>query len=276
MTATRRRPAGSSIIAVVPSYTASGLDTTSCVSSTHSRLSLAPIAEYNLESTKLRRYTTPASFDPDLANYILLGQISLAESYFRSIVRRIIIIDRVAHAEVANHKVSYAAAHYLSKDMIPESLLENTSLASSHNLKETMRNLLGIKGAFNDIEAPISEFGQVCQLRHCIIHRFSYLGSANAAILGIESHGELIEKPIVFTYGLLQDAFQVVDVCVRSVNNFLFTNLVYRMADNNEWSWIYNDDWRKFDKYYKTFVDPTEVGCMTRRDAYSALEIAKK
>ena len=264
-------------IRLIASYPATPLETRECIDGAHTRPNISPISEYNQEASELRRYVRQQNeFDPRLFNYILLGHVSLAEGYFRSVIRKAILIDKYALSAVAEQKVTFAAAQHLAKDMIPESLLEGVSFTSSKNLTDSFKSYLGLTGHHNEIAASLENYERICQLRHCIVHRFSYLGSANAAKLGIDDHSQLIEKPIVFDYARAQAALQVIDVAVRLVNNFLFTSLVYRVRDKSGWQWVYKRDKALFSKYYRTFIDPNEAGSLEIRAAYNQLLATKQ
>lgn len=262
---------------IVPIYTAAQFDTSSCIDSKHKRGSYSPISTFTEESIRLRKYVDPSTFDNRLSNYIFLGQMSAAESYFRAIIRSTILVDSISEANVASKQITYAAAKYLDKSMIPEALLENLSFSSINNIEKALREYLKVKENFPEgLKNALSEFDKVCQLRHCIVHRFAYLGSTNAANLGIESHGNLIEKPIKFSYSSLQSAFQVIDICVKTFNNFLFTYLIYRLAENNFILWNYRDDRILFEKFYTLFVDSTNKNCLPKYLSYQTLKRNKK
>lgn len=62
----------------------------------------------------------------------------------------------------------------------------------------------------------------VCQLRHCIVHRFGFLGSNNAITLGLATHKNYLEKPLVISFSHLNEMVQVCENTVKLINNFLF------------------------------------------------------
>lgn len=63
---------------------------------------------------------------------------------------------------------------------IQEKLFEKGAIASKENIKESIKNFLGInlqKSEDPDLDKILEDFSKVCQIRHCLVHRFGLLGS---------------------------------------------------------------------------------------------------
>jgi hypothetical protein len=132
-----------------------------------------------------------------LTNLLVLGYISAVESYFREIIRKIIVIDESAQKACESESLTYGAALIHSQEMLPEALLENCSFASKKNIVDAIRKYIGIKGNMpNDVDEILGHFSKVCQLRHCIVHRFGRLGSKNMIELGLMAHKGVFRKTI--------------------------------------------------------------------------------
>ncbi|AEI82983.1 hypothetical protein CNE_BB2p01720 (plasmid) [Cupriavidus necator N-1] len=181
--------------------------------------------------------------------------IAAVESYLRAILRRLIAMDSICQESVHRRDVSYGAAIHLTKDMLPEAVLEKISFISKGSIVDSIRELAGIKGNLPpDVTASIDDYVKICHLRHCAVHRFGKLGVSNAIALGLEDHKELLEKPLLLDYLSLQNSIVISTGMVKTINNFLFNEIVSRISDSR-WTGVYKTDKRLFLTYYKIFAD---------------------
>lgn len=219
-----------------------------------------------IENTKKLNMLRLQKYSDVLGNLLLLGYVSAAESYIRSIIRHLINEDEFIQTIIADKTVSYAAAQYHKKELLPEALLEDLSLASPYNVFETLKDIIGMKGQRPaEMLACSKEFMKVCELRHCCVHRFGKLGSKNAIRLGLSEHSPHLEKPILLTEEDMENIAFVVESFIRTLNNTLFKFIMHRTADNNnkekngekiysvDWDWDYDSDIGRFKKYYDIF-----------------------
>ncbi len=198
--------------------------------------------------------------DRHIYNLFLLGFISNVESYFRSIIREVIIIDPIAYQACLEEQVTYAAAIHHKNELLPEALLEHCSFISRDNISNSIKNFIGLplnkqelhtKEVFKNLDL----FEQLCQLRHCIVHRAGLLGSKNAVKLGIDSHKIFFEKPITLNTSFLQESSLICLNSVRTCNNLLFNLLIHRFIKEYDqcvtWDFRYDGKW--FKPYFKLF-----------------------
>ncbi|WP_343577273.1 hypothetical protein [Pseudomonas sp.] len=197
----------------------------------------------------------PNSFDPLQGQLILLGVIAAVESYLRTLFRRLITVDSVCREAVYSSDVSFGAAIHLSKEMLPEAILERVSFIGRDSIKSAIKDFVAIKGHLpSDVDAAISDYVKICQLRHCAVHRFGKLGASNAISLGLSDHKELIEKPLRLDYVALQGAISISTALVKTLNNFIFNEVVSRIPPTS-WKGLYRSDKRLFGQYYSIFAD---------------------
>ena len=220
---------------------------------------LSPIDTFFKKTTELNKLVgLPADFSNQLAGLILLGYVSAVESYFREIIRKLIVIDNVSRKKCEKQLLTYGAALTHELEMLPEALLETVSFAGSENIKNSLKNFLGIaKGDYsNDVNKAIEQFTKVCQLRHCSVHRFGRLGSNNAIALGLEDHKEYLEKPLKINFNTLQEILLICNNIVREINNFLFEKILIRSVSEGSysWEWDLRKDKAEFKKFYDMFV----------------------
>ncbi|WP_109441759.1 hypothetical protein [Acinetobacter haemolyticus] len=202
--------------------------------------------------------TNHDSNDIDIYNLFLLGLVSNVESYFRRVIREIILADQTSYDKCLEQSLTYAAAIHHTNELLPEALLEHCSFISFENIKSTINTFTGLSFGGQSIEETevresIFLFEQLCQLRHCIVHRAGLLGSKNAIKLGLNTHKAFFEKPICLDLNFLQEASTICLNCVKSFNTFAFNTLINRYIKNNKGNitWNYTTDRKWFSKYYK-------------------------
>jgi hypothetical protein len=216
----------------------------------------SPIDEFLTRLLSINRLAPqPTAFDPFQGQLVLLGVVAAVESYFRTLFRRLIAFDSICQISVEERDVSYGAALHLPRNMLPEAMLERISFVSYFNITNAIRELIGIKGNIPaDLDLAIEDYVKVCHLRHCAVHRFGKLGVSNAISLGLSQHKELLEKPLNLDYAALQNAIAISTCLVKTINNYLFNELLSRLS-SSIWTEKYGKDKPLFIGYYKLFSD---------------------
>ena len=198
---------------------------------------------------------------PIIGLLILLGSVSAVESYFRTLFCKIITLDKDAEKKCLGHSLAYGAVissvkHSKKEENISEALLEGCSFASKKNIKDSLKNFIGIKGNLpNELEQTLDDFEKVCHLRHCAVHRFGMLGTKNAISLDFDTHSSNVGNSIELG---VDEVDKIVGICtnvVKVINNYLFEKLLQRTVENNSisWKWDLRSDKKYFMKYYKMF-----------------------
>jgi len=212
---------------------------------------------------------TPPAFNSLQAQLILLGVVAAVESYFRTVLRRLITLDSECQKCTEEQAVTFGAAMHLSKPMMPEALLERVTFVSETSLIEAMRQFVGLKGNLPpDLVATFKDYATVCQLRHCAVHRFGKLGVKNAIFLGLQAHKPSLEKPLLLTYPALQSAIAIATGVVKTTNNFLFNEVLSRLPAAT-WTSKWGKDKGTFMPYYVLFADTvSSTKAASARDVY--------
>lgn len=226
--------------------------------------------------------TNVNNVSPVLGNLALLGHISAVESYFRELFRRLILIDELTQKACREKLVTYGATLTHKSNTLPDALLEGISFSGSSNITESLRDFIGIRGNLpNSVTSVLDQFSRICQLRHCIVHRFGKIGVSNAIKLDWHAHKGHVEKPIKIDYNSLQEVSQICLNVVKEVNNYVWQSVMMRqIADGNynnynkkrniDWSWNWKNDRKKFKVYYDVFdslIAPAAIRDM--RQAYN-------
>ena len=231
----------------------------------------SPIDEFTRRLRKLNSLSPrPDTFDPYLGQLILLGAVAAVESYLRSMFRRCISLDPTCSSQAMKREISYAAAVHLQADLLPEALLERFSFTSQENIERACRDLLGITEFPQTVKQVGTDYGRICHLRHCAVHRFGKLGANNAVHLGLDEHVELLEKPLLLNYEALQNAIALATAFVRTFNSFVFNVLISRLPTTSL-TGDYSHDRPLFVQYYSLFQDRESIPrSPPPKDAYQA------
>lgn len=240
-----------------------GFDLKNTIDTSYSEPSFSPIDSFIYNGQEINKLFTPIPSQV-LGNLIVLGYISAIESYFRAIIRRLIIIDTISCQACENKSLLYGAAISHEPEMLPEALFDDASFAGKSNIINSFKNFLGFnfqESSFPaDLQTTLNQFNEICQLRHCIVHRFGKFGSKNAILLGLNKHQIHIEKPVKLDYPTLNQLVTICHNTVRIANNFLFDKIMSRLIVENGrkktkilWTWNYDTDKEKFKEYYYTF-----------------------
>ncbi len=233
------------------------------------------IDQYLDNSNKLTKIYTNSPFrealTPELGAVLLLGHVSAVESYMRGIIRGLVYIDEHAGNLAAPKQLSYFAALNHEPRLMPEALLESISFSGAQNISNALKEFCGITGMGNgnipnDLKPVFKKFNDICQLRHCCVHRFGLLGAGNAHKLKVEKN--LIEMPLALTIDALEDISSILEKLVLSINSYIYKDVLYRSFTKSnsiasedlerqyqkEWARNPAEDEQRFGEYYYLFA----------------------
>lgn len=250
---------------VIPGVT--GYDLANAIDHTFIETDESPVDSFFTNATEINRLFTgtPSQI---LGNLIILGYVSAIESYFRALFRKLILIDPISMNACEKKQISYGAVMSNKEKMLPEALFEDISFAGKKNIITSVNTFLNLNIQESSLPAALSEtlnqFSEICELRHCIVHRFGKFGSKNAITLGLTKYLNHVEKPIKCDFNMLQTLVTICQNTVRISNNLLYERVMNRLIlDGNTkktdiiWTWDYTSDKKLFTKYYKTFYSRT-------------------
>jgi hypothetical protein len=213
------------------------------------------------------------SFTPELGAVLLLGHVSAVESYLRGVVRGLVHVDEHTESLASPKELTYFAASHHERDLLPEALLESISFSNAATVSSTLKEFCGITGMGNgnfpkELKPVFDKYGDICQLRHCCVHRFGLLGASNAHRLGLPKGSPQIEKPLSLTIDMLEDISSILQKFVLSLNAYIYQDVLQRTfsrsslntLDESEhqygakWALNFSKDEVRFARYHSLFA----------------------
>lgn len=196
---------------------------------------------------------------PSIGPLIFLGHISATENYLREIFAFILRSCGVAKKAAADHGVKWGSILWHRSGTIEMAAFEHLSFAGEAEIKKACKNFLSFQ--INDaspLASPLSEFNQLCELRHSVVHSNGYLAGKNAIALNLPPVTGLLQ--VRMDYPQLQEAAWICTSLVTSFNAELFTLMANRWA--REWrrmpDWNATDEDRLFEEIFNEFRSATD------------------
>jgi hypothetical protein len=225
-------------------------------------LQLSPIADYFDATSRLKGKILAAaqSNDAELLGLMIIGVISAAEFYFRSILGRAIQICPVCARQAESAQVPIGAfSFYEDSDYcFVLGAMEHESLADAKRVAAYINKLTGFKtDDDSSVVAALQGYEALCELRHCLAHARGFVGLKGSRALGLEQRK--VSKVLVNQAG----AFELLKLshnAVRAVNRFLLDSLVNRWIDRDILSGTWADDRNVFGMAWRSFSMTGEDG----------------
>ena len=231
------------------------------------------------------------AFTPELGAVLLLGYVLAVESYLRGVVRGLVHVDEHTEFLASPKELTYFAASHHARELLPEALLESISFSNSATVSFTLKEFCGITGMGNgnfpkELKPVFDKYSDICQLRHCCVHRFGLLGASNAHKLGLPKGSPQIEKPLSLTVDMLEDISSILQKFVLSLNAYIYQDVLERTFSrsglntpdksehqyNENWALDFSQDEARFARYHSLFavtaVNPHSPSLRASYDAF--------
>lgn len=194
-----------------------------------------------------------------LGGLLLLGLISSAEGYFRSILSTVLDICPVSRSTAAEKQINLGGMLWHGKDEFRRSAFEHMSFTSGKELMAAAKGYLGfdMKGSvFNNV---LQDFDAICHLRHGLIHNAGILPGRNAIQIDIRPYLRPVEIRIDFAF--LQNAAAIIESLVLTFNRALFSEMCGRWAVTwrHRRGWKPTEEEERFAQIWNIFLCKTEL-----------------
>lgn len=221
----------------------------------------SPIDFYIKNSREIIHYGTQARLDEmnKLGGLLLLGLISSAEGYFRSILSSTLDICPISKSTAAEKQINLGGVLWHGKEEFRRSAFEHMSFTSAKELTSVAKNYLGFDMKGSIFKSILQDFDAICHLRHGLIHNAGILPGRNAIQIDIQSFSKPVE--IVVDFRFLQKAAATIDSLVVTFNRALFSEMCGRWAgvwrNRSDWSPI--NERKKFLQIWNIFACRQEL-----------------
>lgn len=221
---------------------------------------ISPIADY-FKYTQLlvSRFVRPEfSSDTEALSLLVLGVVSAAEFYFRSVIVKSLDICPYAMKIGNKAEVSLGSLLYYGTKTktLGFCLFEHKSLASSSEIKKELQRLIGINiNAASSASEALKGFDVLCELRHAAIHSRGFVGFKNALDLGTSSKSV---QRINFSQSVVFDLTKLAHNAVRSFNRYVLDNILQRWIAEKYLTGTWRSDKKKFSALFLLFSYPEE------------------
>lgn len=226
---------------------------------------LSPLDDFIGNVDQLNKLASSHSaFPNDFSPLLLLGYMSAVESYARRLVVSVIQLDEVARRKSASKNLLYGATLCAAgAEEYADALLEGVSFAGRKGIQDTFKEFLGLNvgGSLDD---RLRDYQEICELRHCCVHRFGRLGAKNAVALGIDAHAKQLGHEFRTDLTGFEDIASRLRNFVKGLNNTAWEELMHRTALNKgdngsklypvDWSWNWRSDQKRFTSYWRIFA----------------------
>ncbi|MDU9002765.1 hypothetical protein [Sedimentitalea todarodis] len=216
----------------------------------------SPIDAYVKHSRSLLEYGTPhrLSQNPHLGGLLLLGSVSAAEAYFRSILSATLETCPISRQVAAEKQINLGGVLWHGYSEFRRSAFEHLSFSSKDEIAKASKGYLRFALKDSVFEGPLGEYDIVCHLRHGIVHNGGILPGRNAVKIQAKRYSEPVR--IAVNFALLQRTVEAVDTLVLTFNRELFGEMCRRWAID----WRQREDWdasaenKAFNILWDTFV----------------------
>ena len=186
-----------------------------------------------------------------LGRVLLLGLVSGAEMYFRSVLAKLISVCPLCRSCASSHMLSLAAVDYYGRDDLGFGLLENVSFATQGEVLKQTKKLTGIEwDQKSSVAEAISAFESLSHFRHAAVHARGELSPRNTQELGISGAAR---KCLIIRFPELQEGANVCLNAARAYNRFMYQKVFERWIGHRLFSGEWNADRGRFRKVLALF-----------------------
>lgn len=149
----------------------------------------SPIDNYVKRSRSLLAYGTPTRLTENekLGGLLLLGIISAAECYFRSVLSLGLDMCPLCRKRSAEKQINLGGVLWHGQSEFRRSAFEHMSFTSVEELRRAASGYLDFKLNDSSFGVPLEEYEVACHLRHGLVHNGGILPGRNAVRLAYAS-----------------------------------------------------------------------------------------
>lgn len=214
-----------------------------------------PIGDYFSVADGLAAKLTKAPYDTDaeVLGLLLLGVVSAAEFYFRSVLGTSLDVCPLCRQHAELLAVPLGAFEFFSESGYSHALgaFEHESLADSKKIRGECKRFTGFELSKDaSADKAITDFELLCELRHCFVHARGLAGLK--ACRALNSEYRSLQRLLVGK----AEAFELLKLshnAVRAFNRFLANSILNRWVDEDLFKGRWKEDKAAFTKVIEAF-----------------------
>lgn len=224
-----------------------------------------PISDYFATTQNLTRkiISTRYADDSEVLGLLVLGVVSAAEFYFRSILSGITTICPLCEKHIEGVNIPAGSINFYSGTGFSSSIsaFEHESLADSKKLIQEIKRYTGLSCPDNSsVKKALDDFEMLCEVRHCFVHARGFVGlKASRAI----NSPRTLQKLLIRQQQAL-DFIKLAHNAVRAVNRYLSDETINRWIQRDVLTGNWNKDRKPFLMFWSLFA-------ITGEDSYSSI-----
>jgi hypothetical protein len=191
----------------------------------------SPIDAYFSTTTTMLQAAQPVllSAHPAIGPLLMVGFVSATENYFRDVLAGMLSICPLSQAGAGEEKISLGTVLWHGGTIPERGAFEHLSFTSSDSVKSTTKKFTGYEVKKNGaLDAALSEFDKICELRHGVVHSGGVVAGKNA--LELELRRAAPASTIFVGFAELQECADVCGAVVAAANTEFFAEIVSRWA----------------------------------------------
>jgi hypothetical protein len=218
-----------------------------------------PITHYFATTGSLVKKIVDTKYgdDSEVLGLLVLGVLSAAEFYFRSILSELsrmcpVCVDHTESVNIPAGSIPFYSKSGFSSTM---SAFEHVSLADSSKIISEIKRFAFIQCPENSsVKKALDDFELLCELRHCFVHACGFVGLKAARAIGAP---RVLQK-ISIDQNQALDFIKLSHNAVRAVNHHLSKEILNRWIDKDILAGKWTSDKRLFTQYIKLFAKSGE------------------
>ena len=213
-----------------------------------------PIADYFQTTGSLVKKIIDTKYanDAEVLGLLVLGVVSSAEFYFRTILselsRTCPLCTLLTEAiNIPSGSFAFYSSSGFSSTM---SAFEHESLADSKKIFSEIKRFAGFVCSDNSsVKKALDDFELLCELRHCFVHARGFAGLKATRVLG----GKRTVHKVLIKQQQALDFIKLSHNAVRAVNHYLSNEVLNRWIDKDVLSGKWTADKKLFTRYWALF-----------------------
>lgn len=219
-----------------------------------------PITDYFATTASLVKKIVDTKYanDAEILGLLVLGVVSSAEFYFRSILSELSdACPLCQHHTEAMTIPAGSQAFYAGSGFHPMmSAFEHESLADSKKIVGEIKRFVGLScGGNTSVKKALDDFELLCELRHCFVHARGFAGLKAVRAIG----GPRNLHKVLIGQSQALDFIKLSHNAVRAVNKYLSEEILDRWIEKDVLVGKWSDDKKAFTRYVELFTKRNET-----------------